>query len=96
MGTITVSKKAPKTDELKITMPIRALSPLRVCAYDAVRDKLTGTERDTESCLDNFGARYDASSRGRFVTPDHAYPIRALPTPVLPLSLASAARPGLR
>lgn len=30
----------------------------------------TGKERDTESGLDNFGARYDASSMGRFITPD--------------------------
>ena len=34
--------------------------------------KVTGKERDTESGLDNFGARYDASSLGRFVTPDWA------------------------
>ena len=32
--------------------------------------KFTGKERDTESGLDNFGARYDASSLGRFMTPD--------------------------
>jgi RHS repeat-associated protein len=32
--------------------------------------KLTGKERDSESGLDNFGARYDASSLGRFMTPD--------------------------
>jgi RHS repeat-associated protein len=30
----------------------------------------TGKERDTESGLDNFGARYDSSSMGRFMTPD--------------------------
>jgi RHS repeat-associated protein len=30
----------------------------------------TGKERDTESGLDNFGARYNASSLGRFMTPD--------------------------
>jgi RHS repeat-associated protein len=32
--------------------------------------KFTGKERDPESGLDNFGARYDASSMGRFMTPD--------------------------
>jgi RHS repeat-associated protein len=32
--------------------------------------KFTGKERDTESGLDNFGARYNASSMGRFMTPD--------------------------
>jgi RHS repeat-associated protein len=30
----------------------------------------TGKERDTESGLDNFGARYDSSSMGRFISPD--------------------------
>ena len=30
----------------------------------------TGKERDTESGLDNFGARYNASTMGRFMTPD--------------------------
>ncbi|MGO9270722.1 MAG: RHS repeat-associated core domain-containing protein [Terriglobia bacterium] len=38
--------------------------PLR-CAY-----KFTGKERDAESGLDYFGARYDSSSVGRFMTPD--------------------------
>lgn len=32
--------------------------------------KFTGKERDSESGLDNFGARYDASSMGRFMSPD--------------------------
>jgi RHS repeat-associated protein len=32
--------------------------------------KFTGKERDTESGLDNFGARYNTSSLGRFMTPD--------------------------
>jgi RHS repeat-associated protein len=30
----------------------------------------TGKERDAESGLDSFGARYDSSSLGRFMTPD--------------------------
>jgi RHS repeat-associated protein len=34
------------------------------------RYKFTGKERDSESGLDNFGARYDASSLGRFMSPD--------------------------
>ncbi len=37
------------------------------------RYKFTGKERDAESGLDNFGARYDASSMGRFMTPDPLY-----------------------
>ncbi|HXS11613.1 MAG TPA: RHS repeat-associated core domain-containing protein, partial [Acidobacteriaceae bacterium] len=32
--------------------------------------KFTGKERDTESGLDYFGARYYASSMGRFMSPD--------------------------
>jgi RHS repeat-associated protein len=32
--------------------------------------KFTGKERDSESGLDNFGARYHASTMGRFMTPD--------------------------
>lgn len=35
--------------------------------------KFTGKERDTESGLDNFGKRYDASSLGRFMTADPLY-----------------------
>ncbi len=38
--------------------------------YDAVLCKFTGKERDSESGLDNFGARYDSSSMGRFMSPD--------------------------
>jgi RHS repeat-associated protein len=34
--------------------------------------KFTGKERDAESGLDNFGARYNASTMGRFMTPDPA------------------------
>jgi RHS repeat-associated protein len=34
--------------------------------------RFNGKERDTESGLDNFGARYNASSLGRFMTPDWA------------------------
>jgi RHS repeat-associated protein len=30
----------------------------------------TGKERDSESGLDNFGARFDSSSLGRFMSPD--------------------------
>jgi RHS repeat-associated protein len=40
--------------------------------------KFTGKERDSESGLDNFSARYNSSQYGRFVTPDWS----ARPTPV--------------
>jgi RHS repeat-associated protein len=32
--------------------------------------KFTGKERDAESGLDNFGARYMGSTMGRFMSPD--------------------------
>ena len=38
--------------------------------HDTVVHKFTGKERDTESNLDNFGARYFSSSQGRFISPD--------------------------
>jgi RHS repeat-associated protein len=41
--------------------------------------KFTGKERDSESNLDNFGARYYASSYGRFMTPDWSEKPNALP-----------------
>jgi RHS repeat-associated protein len=44
----------------------------------------TGKERDSESGLDNFGARYSSSSMGRFMSPDWS----ESPTPVPYASLA--------
>jgi RHS repeat-associated protein len=41
--------------------------------------KFTGKERDSESNMDNFGARYFASSTGRFMTPDWAARPTAVP-----------------
>ena len=41
--------------------------------------KFTGKERDSESGLDNFGARYDASSLGRFMSPD---PVSSVGLPI--------------
>jgi RHS repeat-associated protein len=42
----------------------------------------TGKERDSESNLDNFGARYDSSAMGRFMSPDPKIPsIRHLVNP---------------
>src|SRR5260221_816187 len=46
---------------------------------DSNRYKFSGKERDTESGLDNFGARYDSSSLGRFMTPDWAARPTAVP-----------------
>ena len=43
-----------------------------VCSSDVrlAPSSFTGKERDSESGLDNFGARFDSSSLGRFMTPD--------------------------
>jgi RHS repeat-associated protein len=40
---------------------------------DGVRQKFTSKERDTETGLDYFNARYYASSQGRFPSPDPLY-----------------------
>jgi RHS repeat-associated protein len=44
-----------------------------------VTHKFTGKERDSESGLDMFGARYYGSSLGRFMTPDWAAKPTAVP-----------------
>jgi len=48
-------------------------------ALNRVRSRCTGKERDTESGNDYFGARYYASSMGRFMSPDWA--AKAEPVP---------------
>ena len=45
-------------------------------AYNAtspVNQQFTGQERDAESDLDNFGARYFLASLGRFTSPDNPF-----------------------
>ena len=43
-----------------------------IMSADSNRYKFTGKERDSESGLDEFGARYYSSSLGRFMIPDWA------------------------
>ena len=43
----------------------------------------TGKERDSESGLDNFGARYDSSQYGRFMRPDWSEKPQGVPYAVL-------------
>jgi len=63
------------------------------------RYKFTGKERDPESGLDYFGARYYSSSLGRFITPDEfaGGPVDAFssndPSPPGPLPYADIANP---
>ena len=40
------------------------------CSAPDIALKFTGKERDSESGLDNFGARYNSSQYGRFMSPD--------------------------
>ncbi len=47
-----------------------ALPGFTACASDATEHHYTGKERDNESGNDYFGARYYASSMGRFMSPD--------------------------
>lgn len=47
--------------------------------FTANHYKFTGKERDTESGLDYFGARYYASSQGRWISPDWADKPEAVP-----------------
>jgi RHS repeat-associated protein len=56
-----------------MTQTPAAMTRSVACSFSvAFRDgyKFTGKERDSESGLDNFGARYNASSMGRFMSPD--------------------------
>ena len=52
---------------------------LLVSGTDPNNYKFTGKERDAESNLDEFGARYFASSLGRFMAPDWAAKATAVP-----------------
>src|SRR5262249_46064961 len=48
-------------------------------ANDSNHYKFTGKERDSETQLDYFGARYYSSGLGRFITPDWAARATAVP-----------------
>ncbi|HEY1528422.1 MAG TPA: RHS repeat-associated core domain-containing protein [Candidatus Angelobacter sp.] len=52
---------------------------LQFTANDSNHYKFTGKERDTESGLDDFGARYYSDWLGRFITPDWAAKATAVP-----------------
>jgi RHS repeat-associated protein len=56
---------------------------LQFVANDSNHYKFIGKERDSESCLDYFGARYYSNGLGRFITPDWAAKATAVPYAVL-------------
>jgi RHS repeat-associated protein len=60
------SRNEPMTGENGSTT--RSAACASVVCFSASR--YTGKERDSESGLDNFGARYNSSSMGRFMSPD--------------------------
>jgi len=56
--------------------------------YDGdVRSRCTGKERDAESGLDNFGARYYASNMGRWMSPGNRVIGDMIPISMLPTAL---------
>jgi RHS repeat-associated protein len=46
------------------------MTTMATCTVTTPSHNSTGKERDSESGLDNFGARYNSSSLGRFMSPD--------------------------
>ena len=58
----------PSTNETCTNLPFG--DGMNCSGTDVSPMHFTGKERDSESNLDNFGARYDASSMGRFMSPD--------------------------
>lgn len=71
---------APFGQEIQNGNPI----PPEVSSGSSSAFKFTGKERDTESGLDYFGARYYGSSMGRFMSPD--WSAKAEPVPYAKLS----------
>ena len=71
-GTLASVKRhdyLPFGEEL-ITEGLRSNSGLGYAAADGLRQHFTSKERDTETGLDYFKARYYASAQGRFTSPD--------------------------
>lgn len=60
--------------------------------FDACASRSTGKERDSESGLDNFGARYYASTMGQWMSPDPSGLFFANPADPQSLNLYSYAR----
>jgi RHS repeat-associated protein len=56
--------------------PLGIISPLY---DDGIGSRSTGKERDSESGLDYFGARYYASNMGRWMSPDWSAKAQAVP-----------------
>jgi RHS repeat-associated protein len=64
----TYMASVPYTTESCTSLPFG--DGLNCTGSDVSNLHFTGKERDSESGLDNFGARYNSSSTGRFMSPD--------------------------
>ena len=73
-GSLTSTRRfdyLPFGEELTTAHGVRDTTPgYTASAADLVRQKFTGKERDNETGLDYFGARYYSSKQGRFTGPD--------------------------
>jgi RHS repeat-associated protein len=65
LGTVRQNDGSDQTAYMSLPFGDTLTPPVSVSA-----PHFTGKERDAESRLDNFGARYNASGMGRFMTPD--------------------------
>lgn len=68
----------PMTSVLAVVLPVRPASA-HVQKKIAGQSRFPGKERDAESGNDYFGARYYASTMGRFITPDWASKAEPVP-----------------
>jgi RHS repeat-associated protein len=73
LGSIRMIGTASDTSTLKVEQDLD-YTPYGIVTTGTPADpyQFTGKERDPESGLENFGARYNASILGRFMTPDWA------------------------
>jgi len=74
----------PFGEEVPSTYGGRSNPALLFGAVDNVNQKFTGKERDSESGLDYFGARYYGSALGRFTSPD--WSVKPVPVPYADLA----------
>jgi RHS repeat-associated protein len=84
LGSHTVVTNATGTCEQDIEYYPYGGQTKQYCSTPVAQNyKFTGKERDSESGLDNFGARYFGSSLGRFMTPDWSANPQGVPYAVL-------------
>jgi RHS repeat-associated protein len=68
--------------QTSIRLPDTSMTPPLACLLSAASGRqsiFTGKERDAESGNDYFGARYYASTMGRFMSPDWSAKVQPVP-----------------